>query len=148
MLVNGVLLGGHVHVHDRAIISGNSVVHQFATIGTVAIVSGGCRVSTDVAPFMTWAGSDNPGVQMVNLIGMQRAGHSAEAVARIKTAYRLLFRQHRPLDEVRARFVADLGDPLPPELTTLFDFMESQRRGKMGRAREAVRNMGAVKKAA
>jgi UDP-N-acetylglucosamine acyltransferase len=148
MLVNGVLLGGHVHVHDRAIISGNSVVHQFATIGTVAIVSGGCRVSTDVAPYMTWAGSEDPGVRMVNLVGMQRAGVPPEGVARIKTAYRLLFRQHRPFDEVRAQFVAELGEPLPHELTTLFEFIDAQRRGKMGRAREAVRSSASVRKAA
>lgn len=139
MLVNGALLGGHVHVHDRAIVSGNSVVHQFTTIGTVAIVSGGCRVPTDVPPFMMWSGSDDPGVQMVNLVGMQRAGHAPDAVARIRQAYRLLFREYTPLDEVRARFVVELGESLPPELLTLFGFLEAQRRGKMGRAREGMR---------
>ena len=36
ILVNGVLLGGHVHVHDGAIVSGNSVVHHFSTLGTLA----------------------------------------------------------------------------------------------------------------
>jgi len=40
VLVNGVLLGGHVHVHDGAIISGNAVVHHFATLGTLAFVGG------------------------------------------------------------------------------------------------------------
>src|SRR6516165_5816683 len=48
VLVNGVLLGGHVHVHDWAIVSGNTVVHHFATLGTISFVGGGCRVPTDV----------------------------------------------------------------------------------------------------
>ena len=44
ILVNGVLLGGHVHVHDGAIVSGNSVVHHFSTVGRLSFISGGCRV--------------------------------------------------------------------------------------------------------
>src|SRR5262249_33525040 len=72
VLVNGVLLGGHVHVHDGAIISGNAVVHHFATLGTLSFVSGGCRVPADVPPYMLAAGCDNPRIINVNLVGMQR----------------------------------------------------------------------------
>src|SRR5579872_5064081 len=62
VLVNGVLLGGHVHVHDWAIVSGNTVVHHFATLGTISFVGGGCRVPTDVPPYMLAAGSDDPAI--------------------------------------------------------------------------------------
>jgi hypothetical protein len=41
-------------------------------------------------------------------------------------------------------FAAELGGVLPLELMTLLDFVEYQRRGKMGRGREQVR---AVKRA-
>jgi len=140
MLVNGVLLGGHVHVHDRAIVSGNSVVHHFATIGRLAFVSGGCRVPTDVPPFMIAAGSDNPEVKAVNLVGMRRAGISEEAITVIRHAYRLLYRDHLSLDAMRARFAEDLKGTLPLELVTLISSLEAQRNGKMGRAREAVRD--------
>lgn len=139
ILVNGVLLGGHVHVQDRAIISGNTVVHHFSTIGTLAFVSGGCRVPHDVPPYMLAAGSDDPEIRTVNIVGMRRAGLSDASIRLIKQAHRLLYREHKPLEAVRETFEAQLGGVLPLELMTLLNFIEIQRRGRMGRGREAVR---------
>lgn len=140
MLVNGVLLGGHVHVHDRAIVSGNSVVHHFATIGTLAFVSGGCRVPTDIPPYMMAAGSDNPEIKTVNVIGMKRAGISDQTIAQVRQAQKLLFREHKALAEVKAQFLAAAGGTIPIELEFLFQAIEATRAGKMGRAREAARS--------
>jgi UDP-N-acetylglucosamine acyltransferase len=139
MLVNGVLLGGHVHVHDRAIISGNSVVHHFATIGRLAFVSGGCRVPTDIPPFMLSAGSDHPEIKTINVIGMRRAGIDEKVIAVIRDAHRLLYRDHSPIAEVRNHFLQELNGSLPIELLSLISALEEQRQGKMGRAREATR---------
>lgn len=139
MLVNGVLLGGHVHVHDRAIVSGNSVVHHFATIGTLAFVSGGCRVPTDIPPYMLSAGSDNPEIKTVNLIGMRRAGIPEESIKVIREAQKLLYREHKSLEFVKNHFGETLAGIYPIELVTLLSAIEKQRAGKMGRAREAAR---------
>ena len=144
ILVNGVLLGGHVHVQDRAIVSGNSVVHHFSTIGTLAFVSGGCRVPNDVPPYMMWAGSDDPGVVTINLVGLQRSGMTAEGIARVKLAYRMLYREHKSVDVVREHFVSECGPVLPAEMQTLIGFLETQRAGRMGRGREAVRKPAAA----
>src|SRR5437868_1657842 len=92
VLVNGVLLGGHVHVHDWAIISGNSVVHHFASLGTVSFVGGGCRVTADVPPYMLAAGSDDPCIATVNVVGMERRGIPQVTIAVIRQAHRLLYR--------------------------------------------------------
>ncbi len=140
ILVNGVLLGGHVHVHDGAIVSGNSVVHHFSTLGKLCFVSGGCRVPHDVPPFMLTAGSDNPEIKTINIVGMRRRGLSNDTVRVIKRAHRLLYREHKRLDTVRSLFAAEFGAELPSELTLLLDFVEDQQQGKMGRSREAVRN--------
>jgi UDP-N-acetylglucosamine acyltransferase len=139
ILVNGVLLGGHVHVHDRAIVSGNTVVHHFSTIGTLAFVSGGCRVPHDVPPYMLAAGSDNPEIRTINIVGLRRAGISEPSIRLIKQAYRWLFRDHRSLDDVRSDFHAQLGGVIPLELQILLGFLEKQRAGRLGRAREAIR---------
>jgi UDP-N-acetylglucosamine acyltransferase len=139
ILVNGVLLGGHVHVHDGAIVSGNSVVHHFSTLGTLCFVSGGCRVPHDVPPYMLSAGSDDPTIKTINVVGMRRRGISDEAIAVIKRAHRLLYREHKRIDVVRRSFEEELSGPWPTELTTLFEFLDLQQGGKMGRAREAVR---------
>lgn len=140
VLVNGVLLGGHVHVHDGAIISGNAVVHHFATLGTLSFVSGGCRVPNDIPPYMLAAGSDNPRILSVNVVGMQRRGISAETIAVIRQAHRLLFREHKKLDDIREAFAAELQGYVPIELMRLLDFVERQQAGKQGRQGEARRN--------
>ena len=140
ILVNGVLLGGHVHVHDGAIVSGNSVVHHFSTLGTLAFISGGCRVPHDVPPYMLAVGSDDPRILNINHVGMRRHGISSDTVAIIKQAYRLLFRKNKNLEDIRTEFDAQLNGVFPFELSMLLNFVEHQRRGKMGRAREAVRD--------
>lgn len=144
ILVNGVLLGGHVHVHDGAIVSGNSVVHHFSTVGRLSFISGGCRVPHDIPPFMLAAGSDDPTLKTINTVGMRRAGISDSAIQVIKEAFRLLYRRNRPLDEVRQHFQNSLDGIVPIELSVLLTFVENQRAGKLGRAREAVRNKPAA----
>ncbi|MCH7687934.1 MAG: acyl-ACP--UDP-N-acetylglucosamine O-acyltransferase [Planctomycetes bacterium] len=141
ILVNGVLLGGHVHVHDRAIISGNSVVHHFSTVGTLAFVSGGCRVPHDIPPFMLAAGSDNPTIKTVNTVGMRRQGISEKTINAVKQAHRLIFREHKAPDAVRETLYQEFAEVFPYELTMLLKFIEDQRQGKMGRAREAIRDV-------
>jgi len=139
MIVNGVLLAGHVHVYDKAIISGNSAVHQFCSVGTLAFVGGCSKVVVDVPPYMIFDGNDDAGVKTLNILGMQRSGISDAAVAAIKRSYRLLFREHKPLDEVKSTMFAELGSPIPIELAGLFGFLEYQRQGKVGRGREVIR---------
>lgn len=140
VLVNGVLLGGHVHVHDWAIISGNTVVHHFATLGTVSFVGGGCRVPADIPPYMLAAGSDDPAITTINLVGMQRRGIAPETIAVIRRAHRMIYRQHQKLAEVRQAFQAELGECLPIELARLLEFLERQQAGKNGRGGETRRN--------
>ena len=140
ILVNGVLLGGHVHVHDRAIVSGNTVVHHFSTIGRLSFISGGCRVPHDIPPFMLAAGSDNPTLKTINIVGMRRAGISEHSIEVVRAAFRMLFRKKTPLAEVIEHFQETLDGIIPFELSQLLNFIEAQRAGKLGRAREAIRN--------
>lgn len=139
ILVNGVLLGGHVHVQDGAIVSGNTVVHHFSTIGRLAFVSGGCRVPHDIPPFMLAAGSDNPTLKTINIVGMRRAGISEDAIDAVKTAFRMLYRKRKKLEEVKNYFHEEHDGAIPIELAQLLQFIEAQRAGRLGRAREAVR---------
>ncbi|QEG14784.1 acyl-ACP--UDP-N-acetylglucosamine O-acyltransferase [Gimesia maris] len=137
-LVNGVLLGGHVHVHDRAIVSGNTVVHQFCTIGTLAFISGSARTTTDVPPYMICTGSDDFRVRTVNLVGMLRAGISESSVAVIRRAHRLFYRKNKKLEEVREIFSQELEGVIPMALQTLFDHFQGIQGSKAGRGREAA----------
>lgn len=139
ILCNGVLLGGHAHVQDYAIVSGNSVVHQFATLGTGSFVSGGCRAPQDVPPYMLSVGSDNPEVVSVNVVGMRRRGIAEPSIRLVQQAFKLMFREHRKLAEVRELMDEKNTELLSFELATLLNFVEWSATGKNGRGRESLR---------
>ncbi len=139
ILVNGVLLGGHVHVHDGAIVSGNTVVHHFSTLGRLSFVSGGCRVPHDIPPFMLAAGNDNPQLKTINVVGMKRAGLSSDAIDCVREAFRMLFRKRRRPEDVRAYFESERNGAVPLEVAELLQFVHRQRAGRLGRQREALR---------
>ncbi len=126
VLANAVNLAGHVEVQDHVIIGGLTAVHQFARIGTQAIVGGGCRVAKDVPPFVCAAG--NPlRLAGLNTIGLERRGFDETRRANLKRAYRILFRSQltvaAALERLRAEFGAD------DDVRTLVQFFETSQRG-------------------
>ena len=136
MLVNGSLLGGHVHLHDGAIISGNSVVHHFTTIGERAFVAGGGRRVTDLPPYMLSHGVDDPTVRAVNVVGMKRAGVPDDEIRGVRLCMKLLYRNKRPVADVRAELEAKFGGAAPPAVERVLGFVEAQAGGRGGRGRD------------
>lgn len=109
VLVNGVLLGGYVSVGNRAVISGNTGVHQFVRIGELAMIGGLSKITQDIPPFLMF---DGHGVCVgLNLIGMRRAGLSAAERAELKTAYRRLYRIAGSLPSAVEELSAQLTTP-------------------------------------
>jgi UDP-N-acetylglucosamine acyltransferase len=106
IVAGGALLAGHVHVGDRAFISGNCLVHQFARVGTLALMQGGSAISKDLPPY-TVARGDN-GICGLNTIGLRRAGMSAAERLELKELYHLLFRNginlRQALQQAQANF--------------------------------------------
>lgn len=124
IIANGALLGGHVVIADRALISGNCLVHQFVRVGTLALMQGGSAISKDLPPF-TIARGDN-GICGLNVIGLRRAGISAEDRVELKRLYRLLFRDGLPLQEAIRQAKAAFSS----EYARIFvEFVASSKRG-------------------
>jgi UDP-N-acetylglucosamine acyltransferase len=116
IVANNVALAGHVHVADRAFLSGGVVVHQFCRIGRLAMVGGNAKVVQDCLPFVITDG--NPArARGLNVVGLRRAGASASTLRVLRQAYRLLLRSGLALEDALAR-IAALGDPLADELAT------------------------------
>jgi UDP-N-acetylglucosamine acyltransferase len=104
-LVNGALLGGYVNVAAKAIISGNTGVHQFVRIGELAMVGGLAKVTQDVPPFMM---VDRHGECVgPNVIGLRRAGFNPTERDAIKLAFRMLYRSGLSRSEAIARIAAE-----------------------------------------
>lgn len=108
-------IGGHVHIADRAFISGGVMVHQFGRIGAYAMLGGNSKITQDCLPFMITDGVP-ASVHGLNIVGLKRAGFKLEAIKALKEAYRTLFRSPLSLEEKLARlkqtdneYVADLA---------------------------------------
>jgi UDP-N-acetylglucosamine acyltransferase len=126
ILANCVQLAGHVEVGNGANLSGLAAVHQFVRIGALAFVGGCSRVTQDVPPYVTAAG--NPmALHGLNLVGLKRAGLTAEALAALKQLYRLFFNSH--LNHTQARERALVEVPPLPEVRHFLDFVAASERG-------------------
>lgn len=126
ILANCATLAGHVTIQDHVILGGLSAVHQFARIGRHAFISGGAMVAMDVPPYCTAQG-DRAQLAGLNTVGLSRHGYSAEAIARIKGAYKILFRSKLGLREAIAKVKAEFGGHA--EIDELVGFIEGSERG-------------------
>ncbi|WCM89998.1 acyl-ACP--UDP-N-acetylglucosamine O-acyltransferase [Acidovorax sp. NCPPB 3576] len=130
VLANNATLAGHVHVGDHAIIGGLTGVHQFTKVGAHVMAGFASHISQDVPPFMMVDG--NPlSVRGLNLEGLRRRGFSADRLAAIKQAHRLLYRQGLTLDAAR-QAIAELPSLHPeaaPDIALLLDFIAHSSRG-------------------
>ena len=126
ILANSAALAGHVLVEDRVIFGGLSAVHQFTRIGRLAFVSGGAMVTQDVPPYVTVQG-DRAEVVGLNTVGLTRAHFDAEAMARVKSAYKILYRSKLGLREAVAHVKAEHGGHA--EIDHLVAFLEGAERG-------------------
>ncbi len=137
IVANGALLAGHVVVSDRAIISGNCLVHQFVRVGTLAMMQGGSAISKDLPPF-TMARGDNH-ICGLNIIGLRRAGFSDAQRLELKRLYRELFQGTLHL---RAAVEKAGGSYTSGPARTMLDFLASSKRGVCAHRRDSTR--GAV----
>ena len=126
IIANSVQMAGHVHIDDRAIVSGLTPIHQFVRIGTYAFVGGGSRVNQDVPPYTKAVG--NPvHLYGLNSVGLQRAGFPPEVKLALKRAYRLLFNSDLTVSQGIARARGEL--PPLPEVELFLRFIEESQRG-------------------
>lgn len=90
IMSNNVMLAGHVHVADRAILGGGCAVHQFTRIGRQAFIGGLTAVNYDVIPYGMLNG--NPGVLGgLNVVGMTRAGIERSTIHTVRRAFKAIF---------------------------------------------------------
>ncbi len=124
ILVNGVLLAGHVTVHDRAFVSGNCVVHQFVRIGTLSMMQGGSAASKDLPPYTVGLGVNI--ICGLNTVGLRRAGLTPAERLELKQLYRVLFREGLNLRTALAKAQEQFSSA-PAKV--MLDFVAASKRG-------------------
>jgi UDP-N-acetylglucosamine acyltransferase len=126
IISNSTQLAGHVTVEDKAILSGQIGVHQFALIGRYSFVGGCSRVAKDVPPYVKAVG--NP-VKLygLNTVGLQRNGFAEDTIRELKRAYRLFFKSELNVSQAKEKAAVDLKKI--PEVEEFLRFFERSDRG-------------------
>lgn len=120
-------LGGHVEIEDCAVVGGIVAIHQFVRIGAYAFVGGATALTRDIPPYVTASGMKAK-IYGINSLNLQRHNVSAEAIAGIRKAYRILFRSPLTMEEAVKKVHDDPIHALP-EVRHMLDFIKGTKRG-------------------
>ena len=122
---NGATLAGHVIVEDYANVGAFSGVHQFCRVGRHAFIGGYSVVTKDALPFAKTVGN-RARIYGLNTIGLVRRKFSADAIAKLRRAYRHLLHSNT------SRALAQIErDPTVQcdEVQYVVDFIRTSSRG-------------------
>ena len=124
IIAGGALLAGWVEVGDRALVSGNCVVHQYTRIGRLAMMRGLSRTSRDIPPFCIMDGTHT--LRGINAIGLRRVGFKAAEIRAIREVFLALFSKRQNLKMALERIASE---KLIPEAQEMVDFIRASKRG-------------------
>ena len=133
LLGQGSMLGGHVHVHHHATISGCVAVVHYVTVGSYIFLGGSSRALQDVPPFMLTDG--NPArPRCINIVGLKRNSFQKETINAVNECFRLLYRSRVGLEN--AIEILTNKNMMLPEIEYCLDFVRTSQGGRHGRGRE------------
>lgn len=124
IFANNATLGGHVEVGDHAVIGGMTPVHQRVRIGESCMIAGASALSQDVVPFCLAEGN-RAYIRSLNLVGLRRRFEKS-VIDELHSAYKFLFRQNAPLNDLANELLAATTSP---QVKKMCKFILSNSRG-------------------
>lgn len=124
IIANGVALAGHVELGNHVVIGGYTPVHQFVHIGDYVMVGGASALTQDIPPYCLAEGNKAT-LRGLNLTGLRRKIERNE-INELKLAYRELFEQGNPIQEVAQRILENTPSD---KVKALCNFIKISKRG-------------------
>ena len=125
ILANAATLAGHVVIEDYATVGAFSPVHQHCTVGKYAFIGGGTIVTQDVLPFSLTSSRRENKAFGINKIGLTRRGFTAERLAVLQKAFRLLLAAKMNTTQALEKIKELEGE----DVALLAGFLERSQRG-------------------
>lgn len=132
-------IAGHCLIESNAWLNAFSGCHQFVTIGRYCFTGGLSGITSDLPPFMQVSGSYPCEVRGLNIIGLRRAGFSADSIKALQQAYRQLYRSRD--GKSRTAIVEELlgQDNLDENVEYLLTSLQRANQHRYNRHRELAR---------
>jgi UDP-N-acetylglucosamine acyltransferase len=119
-------LAGEVKIDDWAILSANTLVHQFTHIGGHVFLGGGSKVRIDVPPFIK-ADRDPLCFLGLNTVGLTRRGFEKERIDEIHNIYRAIYQNSMNFSQA-LEYVEKEFKP-SPDRDYIIEFIRKSERG-------------------
>lgn len=109
VLGNGVKIAGDVVVEPCVVLSSNVIVHEKVRVGQWVLVKGGCRIGSNVPPYIIAA--HNPTTYYgINSVIMRKKGFTEEEIEDATRAYRHIYQSQTSVFNALRRIETDLDD--------------------------------------
>lgn len=109
VLGNGVTIAGDATIEKCTVLSSNAIVHEGAHVGQWVLVKGGCRIGSNVPPYIIAA--HNPSTYYgVNAAIMRKRGFTEQQIEDAAKAYRHIFQTQTSVFNALKRIEADIDD--------------------------------------
>lgn len=130
ILANNATLGGHVHLGDWVFLGGCTAIHQFCKVGAHAMTGAGTVVLHDIPPYVMASGNTAQ-AHGINSEGLRRRGFSADAIQRIRRAYKTLYKSGLTLEQAREALESEVHAHAEdgPAIESLVAFLAKVSRG-------------------
>jgi len=126
VFANNVGISGHVEVGDWVVMGGYAGVNQFIKIGDHAFIGGMTHVDKDVPAYVIVSGQP-AAVRAINAIGLERRGFDKDSIARIRDAFKVIYKRQLSLQEAIDQLAA--RQESEPELTVLVESLQRAEKG-------------------
>ncbi len=117
---NNVTIAGDTEVGTCSIMSSGAILHENCKIGKWALIKGGCRIGSNVPPYVIIA--HNPAsFYGVNAVVLRKGGFTEEQIDDIAKCYRHLYQCSTSVLNALRRIEGDVADT--PLRQTILDFI-------------------------
>jgi UDP-N-acetylglucosamine acyltransferase len=127
IMINGVALAGHVTMHDGAVLSAYTLVHQHCRIGNFVMAGGATKIVKDIAPYCMVDGNEAK-IHGLNKLGLKRNGFTSEKIKAIEEMYSIFFRD-KTLLFAEAVTKIETAIPQTDEVKYFVEFVKNSKRG-------------------
>lgn len=124
VLGNSVKIAGSVTIGDYSILSSSALVHERCEIGQWALIKGGCRVNSNVPPYVVMA--HNPiEYYGVNAFILRKGKFSEDTIDNIAKCFRHLYQSNTSTFNAVRRIEADVDPGV--ERDAIVDFIRNHK---------------------
>lgn len=126
IFANNASLAGHVTVGDFAILGGFTLIHQFCRIGAHCMAGINTVSFKDIPPYLLVAGNTAE-PHGLNLKGLKRRGFSEDALAKLRRAYKIVYKSGLRLEDALKELQPLSAES--PEVRHFAEFIGQTQRG-------------------